>query len=47
VTLGASAVRYSLLVVSVTGIASAACFIVGARCVRRDRLAATGAAPAA
>lgn len=39
---GASAVRYSLLLVSVTGIVSAACFIAGASSVRRDLLAAKG-----
>jgi MFS family permease len=33
---GASAVRYSLLLVSVTGIASTALFLAGARSVRRD-----------
>jgi MFS family permease len=44
---GAAAVRYSLLLVSVTGFVSAGCFIAGARSVRRDLLAARGAAPAA
>jgi MFS family permease len=39
---GDSAVRYSLLLVSVTGIVSAACFLAGARSVRRDLLAARG-----
>ena len=42
---GVSAVRYSLLLVSVTGIVSSACFLAGARSVRRDLLAAKGATP--
>ena len=42
---GDSAVRYSLLLVSVTGIVSSVCFLAGARSVRRDLLAAKGATP--
>jgi predicted MFS family arabinose efflux permease len=44
---GASAVRYSLLLVSISGLASSACFLAGARSVRRDLRTAQGAASAA
>jgi len=46
-TFGNEAVRYSLLLVSLVGIVSAACYLAGARSVGRDLRAAQGAAPAA
>jgi MFS family permease len=44
---GASAVRYSLLLVSVSGLVSSACFLAGARSVRRDLREAQRAVSAA
>jgi MFS family permease len=46
-TFGNEAVRYSLLLVSLVGIVSGACYLAGARSVGRDLRAAQGAAPAA
>ena len=45
-SLGGEAVRYSLLLVSLTGIVAGSCYVAGARSVGRDLAAARGAAAA-